>query len=93
MSKVETATMWMINHANDDSFGYDQAYRWGERGDYDCSSAVISAWRSAGFSLSGATYTGNMKRAFLAEGFNDVTGTVDLGSGSGLNEVMYFLTR
>ena len=29
MSKIESATQWMINLANDDSHGYDQANRWG----------------------------------------------------------------
>ena len=48
MSKTEAAIQWMENCANDNRHGYDQRYRWGERGDYDCSSAVISAWRAAG---------------------------------------------
>lgn len=39
MGKIQTATQWMINLANDDSYGYDQTHRWGP--DYDCSSAVI----------------------------------------------------
>ena len=46
MGKIETATQWMIDLANDDSHGYDQTHRWGP--DYDCSSAVISAWQYAG---------------------------------------------
>ncbi len=46
MGKIETATQWMINLANDDTHGYDQEHRWGP--DYDCSSAVISAWEYAG---------------------------------------------
>ena len=41
-------------------------------GDYDCSSSTITAWklalRAGGYSLNGATYTGNMKSAFLATG-------------------------
>ena len=41
MGKIETATQWMIDLANDNSHGYDQTNRWGP--DYDCSSAVISA--------------------------------------------------
>ena len=42
--------------------GYDQDDRWGLYGDYDCSSAVITAWESAGVPVKthGATYTGNM---------------------------------
>lgn len=46
MGKIEIATQWMINLANDDTHGYDQAHRWGP--DYDCSSAVITAWENAG---------------------------------------------
>lgn len=37
-------------------------------GDRDCSSAVIDAWKGAGLKLKGATYTGNMRQAFLATG-------------------------
>lgn len=41
-------------------------------GDYDCSSSTITAWRlalaAAGVDLQGATYTGNMRAAFLSTG-------------------------
>lgn len=86
MGKIETATQWMINLANDDSHGYDQTYRWGEYGDYDCSSAVITAWQTAGVPVktNGATYTGNMKKVFLNTGFTDVTSSIVLSTGSGL---------
>lgn len=72
MSKVENALLWMINTANDDSHGYDQIYRWGD--DYDCSSAVITAWEQAGVPVKtkGATYTGNMLSVFLKCGFKIV---------------------
>lgn len=87
MGKIETATQWMINLANDNTHGYDQTYRWGEKGDYDCSSAVITAWQTAGVSVksNGATYTGNMKSVFLNCGFSDITSSIGLSSGSGLN--------
>lgn len=77
------AVNWMINLANDDSHGYDQIYRWGERGDYDCSSAVITAYKTAGVPLA-CTYTGNMKQDMLRNGFADVTGYVNLYNGDGL---------
>lgn len=82
----EKATKWMEDHAKDDSHGYDQKYRWGEKGDYDCSSAVISAWQAAGVPVKdkGATYTGNMKKVFLSCGFKDVTKSVNLKTGKGL---------
>lgn len=84
MTKVEKATEWMINLANDDSHGYSQANRWGP--DYDCSSAIITAWQQAGVpvKVNGATYTGNMRAAFLIAGFKDVTPSVNLATGSGL---------
>ena len=86
MSKIETAVNWMINTANDNRHGYDQKYRWGEKGDYDCSSAVITAWQNAGVPVKtmGATYTGNMYNVFKKCWFIDVTNSIDLSSGKGL---------
>lgn len=86
MSKTEKAVQWMISTANNPLHGYDQARRWGERGDYDCSSAVITAWETAGIQVksAGATYTGNMYSAFKKCGFVDVTQSVNLKSGYGL---------
>lgn len=71
VSTVEKAISWMENLAEDDSHGYDQIYRWGEKGDYDCSSAVITAWKIAGVPLT-CTYTGNMKADMLRHGFVEV---------------------
>lgn len=84
--KVEAAISWMEAAAANSSYGYDQTYRWGQYGDYDCSSAVITAWQTAGVPVktSGATYTGNMRRVFLNCGFKDVTSSVNLSTGSGL---------
>ena len=84
MSKAEKASSQMEAWANDLSHGYDQANRWGP--DYDCSSAVISAWELAGVPVktNGATYTGNMRGVFLRCGFEDVTAGVDLATGAGL---------
>lgn len=94
MSKVENAIKWMENAANDNSHGYDQKYRWGERGDYDCSGAVITAWRQAGIDVKahGATYTGNMYSGFLKAGFKNVTSTVNLATGAGLKRGDVLLT-
>ena len=87
MTATEKAIAQMEAWAADDSHGYDQQYRWGERGDYDCSAAVIQAWELAGVPVksSGATYTGNMRGAFLRCGFEDVTSFINLASGSGLH--------
>lgn len=86
MTKTEKAIKQMETWAADNSHGYDQIYRWGEKGDYDCSSAVISAWQAAGVPVKtkGATYTGNMKEVFLSCGFTDVTGKINRSTGSGL---------
>ena len=85
-STVEKAIEWMENLAKDDAHGYDQIYRWGQKGDYDCSSAVITAWEQAGVPVksNGATYTGNMRSVFLKCGFKDVSSKVNVGTGSGL---------
>ena len=77
----------MIDIAQDNSHGYDQNQRWGERGDYDCSSLTIIAFEKAGFPVKskyGATYTGNMKQAFLNCGFKDVRNAVNIATGAGL---------
>ena len=80
----EKAISQMEAWASDPAHGYDQANRWGT--DYDCSSAVISAWELAGAPVktNGATYTGNMRGVFLRCGFEDVTAGVDLATGQGL---------
>lgn len=84
MSIIEKAIAQMEAWAQDDSHGYDQANRWGP--DYDCSSAVIQAWQNAGVPVKskGATYTGNMYSVFKSCGFEDVTASVNLSNGSGL---------
>lgn len=73
--QIESAVAWMESIANDDSHGYDQTYRWGEYGDYDCSSLVISGYEQAGIKLktNGATFTGNLKEVALKLGFKEVT--------------------
>lgn len=83
---IDRAIAIMENWARDDSHGYDQGQRWGERGDYDCSAAVISAWEASGVPVKqqGATFTGNMYGVFLACGFVDVTRSVNLATGSGM---------
>lgn len=83
---IQRAAGLMESMAADPSHGYDQLYRWGEKGDYDCSSAVITAFEQAGVPVKsrGATYTGNMAAVFLDCGFEDVTKTVSLSGGAGL---------
>ncbi len=84
--RIEKAISWMEATANDDSHGYCQDHRWGDDGDYDCSSAVITAWEKAGVPVKskGATYTGNMLTIFKANGFQDVTAQINRATGTGL---------
>lgn len=86
MSKIEKAVQQMEAWAGDDSHGYDQTYRWGQRGDFDCSAAVIQACENAGIPVksNGATYTGNMLQVFKKCGFVDVTSKVNRSTGAGL---------
>lgn len=84
MSIIQNAIAWAVGIASDSSHGYDQTYRWGPN--YDCSSLVISAYEQAGAGVktAGATYTGNMKKAFILKGFTDVTHAVNLSTGAGM---------
>lgn len=86
MDKIEKATKQMEAWAADNSHGYDQRWRWGEKGDFDCSAAVITAWENAGVPVktNGATYTGNMLSAFKKSGFKDITSAINLSTGEGL---------
>lgn len=83
-STIAAAVDWALGIAQDNRHGYDQIYRWGP--DYDCSSLVITAWQQAGVPVrdAGASYTGNMRTRFIQCGFEDVTDSVNLSSGSGL---------
>lgn len=84
MGKIEKATQWMIHLATEPKHGYDQANRWGP--DYDCSSAIISAWEAVGVPVktNGAINTRTMRSVFLACGFQDVTSCITLPNGAGL---------
>lgn len=85
MSKVQSAVDYAIRIAKDDTHGYDQVDRWGHP-NFDCSGLVITAFEQAGIPVktNGATYTGNMKKAFLKTGFIDVIKDVNLKTGVGL---------
>lgn len=81
---IEKYTQAAVMIADDNSHGYSQANRWGP--DYDCSSLVITVVQYAGVPVKdrGATYTGNMRKVFLASGFTDVTRQCNLGNGNGM---------
>lgn len=83
MSKITAAVNWAIGIALDDSHGY----QWGGWGpEYDCGHLIIMAWENAGVHVraAGASYTGDMRPAFLRCGFVDVTGRVNVNTGAGL---------
>ena len=80
---IQDAVTWARRMAADDSHGYDQTNRWGA--DYDCSSFVISAFKAAGVPLE-CTYTGDMRGDMLRRGFSDVTASVNLSTGAGVQE-------
>lgn len=74
---INDACNWCVDIANDDSHGYSQAWdkRWGSP-DFDCSSGVTAAYdyafKKAGLKSPkdyGATYTGDMRIAFVKAGF------------------------
>lgn len=81
---IASAVTLAIRWARDESHGYDQTLRWGPN--YDCSSFLISIWEAMGVLVqkAGATYTGNMVQAFLRCGFKNVTNSVNLATGAGL---------
>ena len=96
MTIPEKALAWAIDIANDQSHGYSQANRWGKKdvkpSDFDCSSFVLSAYRDgAGVPIGNATYTGNMTD-LLKHGFKDVSKSVNLNTGSGLQkgDIIYY---
>lgn len=71
--------------AQDDKHGYSMVNRYGNP-DYDCSSLVIACVDDVGIPVKsfGATYTGNMRTAFIKAGFVDVTNIVDFKTQRGL---------
>lgn len=84
MTIPEKALAWAKKIAADQSHGYSQQSRWGP--DYDCSSFCISAYKTgAGVPIDTTVvnYTGNMA-GLLKYGFKEVTSSVNLSSGSGL---------
>lgn len=84
MTKAEEAASLAEKIAADNSHGY----QWGGWGpNYDCGHLVIDVYEKAGIpvkSKGGASYTGDMRRAFLACGCKDVTGQVNLRTVEGL---------
>lgn len=81
--KVENYVQMAIRIANDNTHGYSQANRNGYP-DYDCSSLVCNVVQKSGIPVmdKGASYTGNMRAAFMACGFVPVS--VNLANCAGM---------
>lgn len=74
MGKIDKYIAYMIDLVTNPKHGYDQFNRWGP--DYDCSSSIITAVQNgAGIPVkdAGATYTGNMRKAFEKCGFTSIS--------------------
>ena len=67
MPNIAKAVQFMIDTANNNQHGYDQAHRNGP--DYDCSSLVATALYSADFAVSPYSWTGNLYAQLIACGF------------------------
>ncbi len=83
---IDNVVQWAIDTANNNKHGYSQLLdrRWGTP-DFDCASFVICAYRSVGFKLSSAAHCGNMKQAFIDEGFEWIPNTkIDLSNSNAL---------
>lgn len=92
MNKIEQYTREAIQIAQSPLHGYSQVNRWGP--DYDCSSLLITVVNNAGIHVKevGATYTGNMYKAFIKCGFKDVTVFHNPKTGAGLQRGDILLT-
>lgn len=74
---VENAVQWAIKKCSAKNVTYSQTYRNLNNPNgysYDCSSFVITAFNQAGFNIN-ATYTGDMRSGFTAEGFIWIPGS------------------
>ena len=66
---IESAIAWAINIASDNTHGYSQLAERRTGPDYDCASFVSTAFKKAGFSLSGDDSTATLKKSFVNAGF------------------------
>ena len=80
-NKVSSYTKWMAGIALDDTHGYDQLYREGEFGDYDCSSLTIAALNAAGIDTAWAWSTRDMRPALTSASFEWITDLSDIQFG------------
>lgn len=71
MPDINKTVEWAVNIAKDNTHGYDQVYRQGK--DYDCSSLIANALIQGGFNVSRETWTGNLEKQLIANGFKKCT--------------------
>jgi len=67
MPNLEIMVQTMENWCRDDSHGYSQYHRYGP--DYDCSSAVITALKIAGWDMGGALTTDHIRAPLVNQGW------------------------
>lgn len=95
-ARIERAVLWANAVAKDPRHGYDnrEGHRWAQHGDFACSTLVITAYDQAGVPVrsKGATVTANMRDAFIAAGFKDVTASVDFRTCKGMERGDVLLT-
>lgn len=67
---AETFAERVEYYCDNDAYGYDQTYRWGQYGDFDCSSLMYQCGYDIGLPLTheGYRYTGSMVADFSAIG-------------------------
>lgn len=78
---VSTYAKWMAEIALDDSHGYDQLYRLGQYGDYDCSALTVAALEKAGIDTAWAWSTRDMRAALTSTEFEWIPSLSDLQYG------------
>ena len=87
-AQIERAVQWENAVTRDPRHGYDntESGRWGQKGDYACSTLQIIAYQQAGVPVKdkGASVTANMRDIFLRCGFEDVTAHVNFKTCQGM---------
>lgn len=95
-ARIERAVLWENAVQKDPRHGYDntEGGRWGQHGDYACSTLQITAYQQAGVPVKtkGATVTANMRDIFLKCGFEDVTKHVNFQTCQGMQRGDILLT-
>ena len=87
--KIEESVRWELAIAEDDSHGYstDSDERYGQHGEYCCSTLSIMSWERLGVPVRSKYHASRSKdlyKAYLKAGFKDVTNQVNLKTMEGL---------